>query len=90
MISILQIPQFTPFLPGGTKMYRQYHQRAKNSNFSDFDHIFSFGYEMGSYAKNYKNLLSSLFLGINGLQCASEELHVLFEGVLFDIHVLLK
>ena len=26
-----------------------------------------FGHEMGSCAKNYKNLPSSLFLGINGL-----------------------
>ncbi len=29
--------------------------------------IFSFGHQMGSCAKNYKNLPSSLFLGINGL-----------------------
>ncbi len=31
-------------------------------------HIFSFGRQMGSCAKNYKNLPSSLFLGINGLK----------------------
>ncbi len=29
--------------------------------------IFSFGHQMGSCAKNYKNLPNSLFLGINGL-----------------------
>ena len=29
--------------------------------------IFSFGHQMGSCAKNYKSLRSSLLLGINGL-----------------------
>ena len=51
-------------MPGGTKMYRQ---RVKNSNFSNFDDIFSFGRQMGSCEKNYKNPPSSLFLGINWL-----------------------
>ena len=32
-------------------------------------HIFSFGRQMGSCAKNYKNRPSSLFFGINGLIC---------------------
>ncbi len=48
-----------PFMPGDKKMYRQ---RAKNSNFSDFD-----DHEMCSCAKNYIRLPSSLFLGMNGL-----------------------
>ncbi len=51
---------FNPFMPGGTKMYRQ---KAKNSNF----YIFPFGHQMGLCAEHYKNLPSSLFLGINGL-----------------------
>ncbi len=62
--SIVTSFSMNPFMPGGTKMYRQ---RAKNSNFSNFGDIFSFGRQMGLCAKNLKNPPSSLFLGINGL-----------------------
>ncbi len=47
-----------PFMPGSTKMY---HQRVKNSNFSDFDDTWSL------CTKDYKNLLSSLLPDIYGL-----------------------
>ncbi len=65
---------FDPFMPGGTKMY---HQRAKNSNLSDFDDTWqSSCMVMGSQAKIYKNLPSSLFLGINGLTPQGCECHI--------------
>ena len=45
-----------------------YGQRAKISNFSDLgDDIFSFGHQMSFCTKNYKNLPSNFFMGINGL-----------------------
>ncbi len=62
-------------MPDGTKMYQQ---RAKNSNFSDFDdtrqsscmvkyYIFFIWPSDGFMCNNYLNLASSLLLGINGL-----------------------
>ncbi len=53
-----------PFM--ATKMYRQ---RAKNSNFSDFDdtwqssEFFSIGHEMGSTCKNYRKSARLSFPG---------------------------
>ena len=77
---------FNPFMPAGTYMYRQ---RAKNSNFSDFNDtwqsmqmrgwgsenriFFSFGHQMGICAKNYKNLPSRFFMGINVLHMIIKE-----------------
>ena len=49
-----------------------YQQRARNSNFSDFDDIFSVGRQIGLCAKNYKNPPSSFFLGSNGLTLIKE------------------
>ncbi len=62
---VLRTKLVNPYMPVGTYMYRQ---RAKNSDFSDFDDLFSFGHQMGLCAKNYENLPSRFFLGINGLK----------------------
>ena len=72
---------FNPFMPGGMKMYRQ---RAKISNLSDFDDTcqsLSFGRQMGLRSKNFKNPPSSLFLGINGLNCSAVVIHNTFTAI---------
>ena len=63
-------PFLTHLCPPVHYMYRW---RAKNSNFFDFHDIFSFGHQMGICAKNYKNLPSRFFMGINGLICDTQK-----------------